>query len=98
MIAAGDSGMANQYRDQYVHKLGNLTISGFNSALGTKSFIEKRDRKDKQGRAVGYKNGLSLNKDLAEKNSWNVEDITTRTEVLAKQVVNLFAYDDERVI
>jgi uncharacterized protein with ParB-like and HNH nuclease domain len=96
MIANGDRELANEYRDQYVHQLGNLTISGFNSTLGTKSFVEKRDRTDKQGLAVGYKNGLKLNADLAMKDNWTIEDITQRTDKLANQVIDLFAYDGEK--
>ena len=62
MIAAGDQQKAREAQQTHVHKLGNLTISGFNSALGNKSFVEKRDRTDRQGRAVGYKNGLKLDR------------------------------------
>lgn len=95
MIANGDLALANQYRDKYVHQLGNLTISGFNSALGTKSFVDKRDRTDKAGRFVGYKNGLSVNAGLAKKSSWAVTDITERTDDLAGQILKLFAYEGE---
>jgi len=38
MIADGDIEKASACRDQYVHKIGNLTISGYNSSLGNKSF------------------------------------------------------------
>ncbi|MFA7553120.1 MAG: DUF262 domain-containing HNH endonuclease family protein [Spongiibacteraceae bacterium] len=98
MIAGGDRDQANLYRDQYVHKLGNLTISGFNSALGTKSFVEKRDRTDKQGRAVGYKNGLKLNAELALKNSWQVGDIEERTQQLIDKVMELFLFEQESCV
>jgi hypothetical protein len=95
MIASGDKNKADSFRDQYVHKLGNLTISGFNSSLGTKSYAEKRDRTDKAGRAVGYKNGLSLNATLAERDIWKIEDIQERTEELAGKVVDMFAFKGE---
>jgi hypothetical protein len=95
MLANGDSDLAKQYRDKYVHQLGNLTISGFNAALGTKSFVEKRDRTNNQGLEVGYKNGLKLNAELALKDNWSIEDITQRTAKLANQVIDLFAYEGE---
>jgi hypothetical protein len=95
MLANGDSDLAKQYRDKYVHQLGNLTISGFNAALGTKSFVEKRDRTNNQGLEVGYKNGLKLNAELALKDNWSIEDITQRTASLANQVIGLFAYEGE---
>ncbi len=95
MIANGDKDKAESLRDQYVHKLGNLTISGFNSSLGTKSFTEKRDRVDKAGRAVGYKNGLSLNATLAERDIWKIEDIQARTKELTSRVIDMFAFKGE---
>ena len=74
-----------------VHKLGNLTIFGFNSAMGNKCFKDKRDRKDSQGRSVGYKNGLKLNGHPAETDSWSVEQIEARSDVLVDKVMAMFA-------
>jgi len=91
MMADGDEINATEVQQTHVHKLGNLTISGFNSALGNKSFEDKRDRVDRQGRAVGYKNGLKLNEDLATANAWSVEQIDLRTQKLVDQVIQLFS-------
>ncbi|WP_295587517.1 HNH endonuclease family protein [uncultured Lamprocystis sp.] len=90
MIAAGDAKKATELQQTHVHKLGNLTISGFNSALGNKSFEEKRDRTDRQGLAVGYKNGLKLNAELAVAKAWGTTQIDARTTTLVDQVVSLF--------
>lgn len=90
MIADGDEIKAKEIQQKHVHKLGNLTISGFNSALGNKSFKDKRDRVDRQGRAVGYKNGLKLNEDLAASAGWSVVQIDSRTDKLVQQVTQLF--------
>jgi len=60
MMAEGDQKKAKEIQQAHVHRLGNLTISGFNSSLGNKSYGDKRDRTDAKGRAVGYKNGLKL--------------------------------------
>lgn len=91
MIAGGDAEKAKEYRDKYVHKLGNLTITGYNSKLGNKSFNEKRDRKDSRGKQVGYCNGLFLNKVLADAKAWTVSDIEERTARLLELAVKLFA-------
>lgn len=91
MIADGDVKKAKAIQETHVHKLGNLTISGFNSALGNKSFKDKRDRTDKKGREVGYKNGLKLNAELATAEAWSVEQIDARTTTLVDQVISLFA-------
>lgn len=93
MIAGGDEKMAKEIQQTHVHKLGNLTISGFNSTLGNKSFHEKRDRKDSQGREVGYKNNLKLNEDLASTDSWSVEQIEQRTKKMVNQTIELFRLD-----
>ncbi len=90
MIADGDKNKAMEVQQTHVHKLGNLTISGYNSALGNKSFEEKRDRVDRQGRYVGYKNGLKLNEDLTTATSWSTDQIDLRTEKLVQQVTQLF--------
>ena len=91
MIAQGDEKKANAIQESHVHRLGNLTISGFNSALGNKSFEDKRDRTDNLGREVGYKNGLKLNAELATAEAWSAEQIDSRTIKLADQVLVLFA-------
>ena len=90
MIADGDEEEAKKLQQNYVHKLGNLTISGFNSTLGNKSFEDKRDRRDRQGRRVGYKNGLKLNKDLAAATNWSVDQIDLRTEKFVQKATQLF--------
>ncbi|KPW40288.1 MULTISPECIES: DUF262 domain-containing protein [Pseudomonas] len=86
MIADGDASLAEQHRQTYAHCLGNLTISGYNSALGNKSFAEKQSRTDSQGREVGYNNGLYLNHALAAEDSWTVEKLEARTMQLVQEV------------
>ncbi|PAA37137.1 type I restriction endonuclease [Pseudomonas fragi] len=86
MIADGDASLAEQHRQTYAHCLGNLTISGYNSALGNKSFAEKQSRTDSQGREVGYNNGLYLNHALAAEGSWTVEKLEARTMQLVQEV------------
>lgn len=90
MIAAGDKKKAKEYQQTHAHKLGNLTISGFNSTLGNKSFEEKRDRVDRQGRSVGYRNGMELNKDLANAKEWSIAQIDARTTKLVETAMALF--------
>jgi uncharacterized protein with ParB-like and HNH nuclease domain len=91
MIANGDDAKAKELREQHVHKLGNLTVTGYNSKLGNKSFPEKRDRKDAAGKLVGFKNGLHLNTELRDKEAWTVADIEARTSVLVEEAMVLFA-------
>lgn len=94
MIAGGDRDLANQYLREYVHKLGNLTITGYNSALSNYSFEQKRDRVNKEGKDIGYKNGLEINHELAAKDSWTVEDIIDRTKRLVEEVTEMFKFPE----
>ena len=91
MMADGDLEKAQKLRQSHAHKLGNLTLSVYNSSLGNKSFKEKRDRKDKRGgNYVGYKNGFSLNEDLRDAKGWSVAQIEARTEKMVDQTMALF--------
>ena len=93
MIANGDVELAKHYREEYVHKLGNLTITGFNSNLSNKSFEEKKDRKSKDNKTVGYKNGLYLNKDIVNEDTWTIDKIDARTERLVSIAQKLYDWD-----
>ena len=54
------------------------------------SFAEKRDRTNSQKLYVGYKNGLEINKNLAEKDAWTVQDIIDRTNELVAQLLVMY--------
>lgn len=95
MIAEGDRNRATELQTKHVDRLGNLTLSGYNSNLGNKSFEEKRDKKDKQESFVGYRNGLYLNEDLAKAEKWNIESIDSRTSKLVEKTLNLFALEEK---
>lgn len=88
MLGGAEAAAAAQQVD--VHRLGNLTITAYNSTLSNKGFIEKRDRVDSQGRFIGYKNGLALNASLASRDRWSVSDIAARTTDLANKVHERF--------
>lgn len=96
MIAGGDSTLAKQYLENYVHNIGNLTITGYNSSLSNLSFIEKRERtykpkdKDKNVVIAGYKNSLSINYEIAKKDSWTIADIQQRTDTLVKEILDMY--------
>ncbi len=86
----GGASAAKSAQETDVHRLGNLTITAYNSTLGNKSFLEKRDRTDVRGNFIGYRNGLALNTDLADRQSWTALDIDERTTTLADRVVARF--------
>ena len=89
MIAQGNKEEASVYRENYTHKLGNLTITGYNQNLSNLSFENKKNRK-KDDKYIGYKNGLKLNEDVVGKDKWTVEDITERTNKLVEIFIKEF--------
>lgn len=86
----GGTAAAASVQQQHVHRLGNLTITGYNSTLSNRSFASKKNRKDSKGNFVGFKNGLALNADVVEAAQWTEDEINARTEKLANQVLKLF--------
>lgn len=82
MISDGDEVAAKRIQESYVHKLGNLTMSGYNSQLSNLSFSKKRDRVNRSNSFVGYKNGMFLNQVLKEKDEWKESDIKQRSVLL----------------
>lgn len=90
MIAGGDRDKANEYLEEYAHTFGNLTITGYNSSLGNKSFKEKKERKDSNDNPIGYLNGLNLNADLVSTDNWTVDQIKARTDKLVSEILALF--------
>jgi uncharacterized protein with ParB-like and HNH nuclease domain len=95
MIANGNIDDAKKIQTEWTHKLGNLTLTGYNPSLSNFSFEKKRDRKDGKGNYIGYKNGLYLNTGLAQKQGWTVKDIKERTDELVKESLKLFRESGE---
>ena len=93
MIANGDAELAKKYLNEYTHKIGNLTITGYNSTLGNKSFLEKRDRQSKEGKHfIGYKNGLDINKEIAQLDTWTIDNIKKRSETMILQLMEMYKF------
>lgn len=94
MLADGDAAAAADIRDRWAHRLGNLTLSGYNSALGKMDFLRKRDRKNDKGDHIGYRNGLYLNQELAMRDDWTESAMEERTTRLTREVLGLFDLED----
>lgn len=89
-VGEGDAQDARRAQLQWTHKLGNLTLTGYNSELSNEPFAAKRDRRDTKGNWVGYRNGIYLNSGMADKDSWSVADIQARTQRLVNETVEMF--------
>ena len=90
MISDGDAVRAREIQELYAHTLGNLTITGYNSSLSNRPFEDKKNHKDSSGNFIGYRNGLNLNADVCDKDSWTLEAIKDRTNKLVKEILDMF--------
>jgi len=68
----------------WLHKLGNLTLTGYNSEYGDKPFSEKRDMKR------GFRDSpLRINEGLGQIEKWDEDAIKNRAQRLAKVAVEV---------
>ena len=72
-------------RERYLHTLGNLTLTGYNSELGDLPFAEKLDMLSDKNTHVTV-----LYSDVRGKTEWNAQTIEARSERLSKTVLKLF--------
>ncbi|MEO5631101.1 MAG: DUF262 domain-containing protein [Nitrospiraceae bacterium] len=70
----------------WLHTLGNLTLTGYNSEYSDRPFTEKRDM------TGGFKQSpLKLNDGLGQLEQWNEETIKTRAAILAGLAAQVWA-------
>jgi len=82
-------------QQRYVHTIGNLTLTGYNSEYGDKFFTDKRDM------VGGFKDSpLKLNKGLANLDTWNEEKILQRAENLSREALKVWKYPvlDQKIL
>lgn len=76
----------NRVYEIYLHTLGNLTITGHNSELGTKSFTDKKNIIRENSKAN------ILNKEVLSAEKWNESSILNRAKVLSNILIDKFSY------
>ncbi|MDP2855336.1 MAG: DUF262 domain-containing protein [Smithellaceae bacterium] len=73
-------------RDTWLHTLGNLTLTGYNSEYSDRAFVEKRDMPG------GFKESpLRLNQGLGHLEQWNEETIKSRAQRLSEAAVAVWS-------
>lgn len=81
----------SRVQETWLHKLGNLTLSGYNSEYSDLPFNEKRDLKV-DGKDVGFKaSPLRLNEGLGQLERWDEDAIQTRASRLADLALDVWA-------
>jgi hypothetical protein len=104
MLADGDADAAAEIQEEHKDRLGNLTLSGYNSNLSDAAFAQKQ-KKTKVALAgetayIGYLNGIVLNTleykiggeklSLASTTVWNESHILARGKVLTAAMMKAF--------
>ena len=86
-LSADWSHIRPEDHEEYLHTLGNLSVTGYNSELSNKSFAEKQDIIRENSKAV------ILNSDVLDKESWNIATIQARAKRLAGIVMTRYKID-----
>ena len=79
--------ISEEEHEQYLHTLGNLLVTGYNSELSNKSFAEKKQIIKEYSKAV------VLNSDVWDKDIWTIENIKSRGKRLSKIVADRYSIE-----
>lgn len=75
-----------EIHETWIHRLANLTLTGYNSKYSNNPFIEKRDM-DK-----GFKeSGLRLNTWIAKQDQWTLAELEERCDMLTEKALSIWA-------
>jgi predicted transport protein len=78
-------------QETWQHRLGNLTLTGYNSEYSDLPFEGKKTLVDKEGRQVGFNfSPLRLNKFIREQAKWTPKEIEDRGGQLASRAVSVW--------
>jgi uncharacterized protein with ParB-like and HNH nuclease domain len=70
---------AEEIHGTWLHRLGNLTLTAYNSNMSNATFQEKRDAE------LGYKaSGLRMNQRIATKDHWGPEEMQERSDEMVE--------------
>ena len=70
---------------RWLHRLGNLTLTGYNAEYSNSTFVEKRDR------AAGFReSAVFLNKDVAAETEWTSRQMEERGRRLADRALRIW--------
>ncbi len=70
--------------DLYLHTLGNLTLTAYNSELANESFHEKKK--------ILIESHLELNQYIASMMQWTESEIKQRADFMSNQILSMFPY------
>ena len=79
---------AEEIHAVWLHRLANLTLTGYNPNLGNNSFPVKRDAADGGYRA----SGLRMNQKIALKDTWGLPELEERNAELLEYAKKIWSY------
>lgn len=75
-----------QIHEQWLHRIANLTLTGYNSKYSNSPFTEKRDTQN------GFKeSGLRMNTWIAQNDSWGLPELEKRSHMLMERALTIWA-------
>lgn len=77
---------AKEVHEKYLHTIGNLTLTGYNSETGNRPFEEKRK--------IYSESNLVLNKNIAKQEKWDEEIMLNRHKELADIIIKIWDRPD----
>lgn len=89
-LSPDDRDLATEIQAQYVHRLGNLTLTPYNSEMGNKSFVEKKEFKASDS-LVGLSLKIYLNDSIDKsKNTFGINELKLRQAALEEKMKEVF--------
>ncbi len=76
-------------QEKYLHTIGNLTLTEYNSELSDNSFLEKREMEGGFGESP-----IKLNRILGTLEKWNEEQILKRANSLADKAMDIWNFPE----
>lgn len=84
---------AEQIHSTYLHTLGNLTLTGYNSEYQNKRFVDKKECKDKAGNQIGYKHTpIRISHSLVNLSEWGEKEIAGRCDSLVEVINKIWEF------
>lgn len=79
---------AEEIHTTWLHRLANLTLTGYNPNLSNNTFADKRDAEN-----GGYKaSGLRMNQKIAQKDTWGLPELEERNAELLAYAKKIWSY------
>ena len=78
---------------KWIHNIGNLTLTAYNTEYSNRKFIEKRDGVPSLPDMKGFKDScVAMNKEISNCEHWTFKEIADRCRNIAQQATKIWPY------